>query len=140
MTSRSVNPRGRLMKAGVISRSMEKRLSKVSAYAEAAGYAANIAVNLHRIRVMQLQELLLRARLLKAAKDGEADPEIVKQISDLRTARVLRAAFVVQDMADGLLALADITDHRYQQVSHPVVLALAGLVSAAVSTYKNWGS
>jgi hypothetical protein len=62
------------MKAGVISRSMEKRLSKVSAYAEAAGYAANIAVNLHRIRVMQLQELLLRARLLKAAKVRRAAP------------------------------------------------------------------
>jgi hypothetical protein len=36
------------MKAGVISAAAEKRLSKVSAYAEAAGYAANIAVNLHR--------------------------------------------------------------------------------------------
>jgi hypothetical protein len=47
---------------------------------------------------------------------------------------------VVQDLADGLIALADITDGRYARVSHPVVLALAGLVSAAVSTYKNWGA
>lgn len=53
--------------------------------------------------------------------------------------RTLRTAFIVQDCADGLLALADITDGRYERVSHPVVLALAGLVSAAVSSYKNWG-
>jgi hypothetical protein len=56
------------MKAGFIPKAAEKRLSKVSAYAEAAGYAANIAVNLHKIRMLQLQELLLRLRLHKALK------------------------------------------------------------------------
>ncbi|KAI8476804.1 MAG: peroxisomal biogenesis factor 11 [Monoraphidium minutum] len=130
-----------LMKAGVISKTMEKRLSKVSAYSEAVGYAANIAVNLHRIRVMQLQELVLRARLFQSHKDGvPPDAAVIKQIAALRSSRVLRTAFVVQDLADGLLALSDITEGRYKRMSHPVVLALAGLVSAGVSSYKNWGT
>jgi len=46
----------------------------------------------------------------------------------------------MQDLADGLIALSDITDGRYARMSHPVVLALAGLVSAGVSSYKNWGT
>lgn len=213
------------MKAGVLPRGMEKRLSKVSAYAEACGYAANIALNVHRLGVMRLQEAALLARLedvrrrageerrqrqlaarrtrkqqhqeqqdgAEATRKGEAasemrfrgqcssseggaaatraaaadteagdggadnddgggdggdegeggEPpeaaEISRQIASLRSQRVLRSAFVVQDCADGLLALADITDGRYERVSHPVVLAVAGLVSAAVSSYKNWG-
>ncbi|GBF91823.1 hypothetical protein Rsub_04928 [Raphidocelis subcapitata] len=128
-----------LMKAGVISKALERRLSRASAYAEAAGYAANIALNLHRVRVLQLQEFALRARAAKAAKDGAPpDPATPRRIAALRSQRVLRAAFVVQDLSDALLALSDITDGRYARLSHPVVLALAGLVSAAVSSYKNW--
>jgi hypothetical protein len=172
------------MKAGVISKAAEKRLMKISAYAEAAGYAANICLNLHRIRTMQLQELALRVRLhdLRMAawrqekqqqqqgqqqhgqqQQGEqhacpcaaaaaatptaapaplapspAELDLERRIASLRSARALRAAFVVQDLADALLALADITDGRYERMSHPVVLAVAGLVSAAVSSYKNW--
>lgn len=129
-----------LMKAGFISKAMERRLSKISAYAEAAGYAANIALNLHRLRVMQLQQLILVSRLVQRQKDGEPpDADALRQLAALRSARVLRAAFVAQDLADGLIALSDITDGRYERMSHPVVLALAGLVSAAVSSYKNWG-
>jgi hypothetical protein len=63
-----------------------------------------------------------------------------RQLAALRSARVLRTAFVFQDLADGLIAVSDITDGRYARMSHPVVLALAGLVSAAVSSYKNWGT
>jgi hypothetical protein len=203
------------MKAGFISKAAEKRLSKISAYAEAAGYAANIALNLHRLRVMQLQRLMLVARLMQRRKvrglflgwtrllvfgtarvsqvsheglarsspivmddgvlpgvqtvfqlppshpgpgpnqfktptpaelltgrapqdGGPPDPEILRQLAALRSAHVLRTAFVVQDLADGLIALSDITDGRYERMSHPIVLALAGLVSAAVSSYKNW--
>lgn len=31
-------------------------------------------------------------------------------------------------------------DGRYKGFNHPVVLSCAGLLSAAVSTYKYWGS
>lgn len=52
----------------MVSKAMEKRLSKISAYAEATGYVANIAINLHKIRVMQLQELVLLSRLVQHRK------------------------------------------------------------------------
>jgi hypothetical protein len=205
------------MKAGVLDKAMERRLSKASAYAEAAGYAANIALNLHRVRVLQLQELVLKSRAVQTMKvrgpprrlerfgqelhsqthafcnektlmrrlpcqptrrprswlapgpaqqqtqpprlaaacrdpqralpssppaapqDGAAhSPEALRRIAALRSQRTLRTAFIVQDISDALLALSDITDGRYSRLSHPVVLALAGLVSAAVSSYKNW--
>ena len=32
------------------------------------------------------------------------------------------------------------TDARYESINHPVVLAVAGLISAAVSTYKHWSA
>jgi hypothetical protein len=39
-----------------------------------------------------------------------------------------------------LLLLLLPADGRYQGFNHPVVLSCAGLLSAAVSTYKYWGT
>ncbi len=44
-----------------------------------------------------------------------------------------------QDAADALLALSDIWEGAARTpLGRPAVLAVAGLVSAAVSTHKNW--
>jgi hypothetical protein len=46
---------------------------------------------------------------------------------------------IVQDFADGLMALADIRDGR-GRFSGPLFMSCAGLLSALISTRKNWVS
>jgi len=72
------------------------------------------------------------------------DPRAVARLRQLRRTRALRAAAVAQDAADALLALSDLLEGRGgaagRALSHPALLALCGLLSAAVSTRKHWGA
>jgi len=132
-----------LLKTGFIKvpKQQEKTIQKVSAWSEAIGYVANIIISCHKLRQLQVQELALRLKLRHDYKeDGCVDVSLLKQVQMLRSARLLRLALIAQDLADSLLALHDITDGRYQRMSHPVILSVAGLLSAAVSTYKYWGT
>lgn len=128
-----------LMKTGFISHAYEKRCGKISAWAEVLGYVANITLNIMRIRALQQQEIRLWQRMRKMQEDENVTcAQLEKEICRVRRLRIMRMAFVVQDLADSLLALNDIRSTKGEYLGHPVVLSLAGLLSAAVSTYKNW--
>eukprot|EP00878_Enallax_costatus_P026434 GHUV01028367.1.p1 GENE.GHUV01028367.1~~GHUV01028367.1.p1 ORF type:complete len:229 (+),score=55.22 GHUV01028367.1:247-933(+) len=133
-----------LMKAGFIPKHNESSVSKVSAWAEVVGYAANIILSLNKYQQLVHQEQALARKidsLWKDSVDGSTvDPSLTAQLSLLRSARLLRLALIVQDLADSMTAINDITGGRYRGINHPVLLACAGLVSAAVSSYKYWGS
>lgn len=126
----------------------ERRLSRASAWAESVGYACNIALGLARVRALAAAEAALRgelvARYRASAGAAPLDPRAVARLRQLRAARRLRAAAIAQDAADALLALSDLLEGRGGAVgralSHPALLALCGLLSAAVSTQKNWAA
>jgi hypothetical protein len=138
----------------------QKRLSLLSAWAETLGYACNIALGLKRVRELQGAEARLRAELVAKyrASGGSAapDPRAVERLRALGAARRLRTAVIAQDAADALLALSDLLPEppkggggdgggglvgRVQRgLAHPVLLALCGLLSAGVSTHKNWSA
>lgn len=63
--------------------------------------------------------------------------ELAAKLAKLRLKRAMLLAAIVQDFADGLLALNDIADVK-GPLSRPAVLCIAGLISAAVSIHKNW--
>lgn len=87
------------------------------------------------------------------SKEDAAD--ILREVSVLRSRRTLRTLAIVQDCADMLLAVNDIKGlytHVLRcctpplaacaegkgRLNHPVLLCIAGLVSGALSTQKNW--
>lgn len=128
---------------------LEKRLSRLSAWAESLGYACNIVLGLARVRELAAAEAALRGELVARyrASGGRADSvpaEAVARLRRLRAARRLRSAAIAQDAADSLLAISDLLDGKGgalgKAVSHPALLALCGLLSAAVSTHKNWAA
>lgn len=51
------------MKAGFISKQHEKQVVKVSAWAEAIGYAANILISCHKLHALNIQEQRLRCKI-----------------------------------------------------------------------------
>jgi hypothetical protein len=128
---------------------LERRLSRLSAWAESLGYACNIVLGLARVRELAAAEAALRGELVARyrASGGRADSvpaESVARLRRLRAARRLRSAAIAQDAADSLLAISDLLDGKGgalgRAVSHPALLALCGLLSAAVSTQKNWAA
>eukprot|EP00879_Flechtneria_rotunda_P005159 GHRR01005441.1.p1 GENE.GHRR01005441.1~~GHRR01005441.1.p1 ORF type:complete len:244 (+),score=99.20 GHRR01005441.1:182-913(+) len=136
-----------LMKAGFLNKQQEKQVQKASAWAETIGYAANIALSIHKLQKLQQQEQQLSKKLKAATKDDLQDSSSYGSIASLRSqlqllqsAKLLRLALICQDLADSITALNDITEGRWQGFNHPVILSCAGLLSAAVSTYKYWGT
>ncbi|CAN0922064.1 Peroxisomal membrane protein 11A [Linum grandiflorum] len=57
----------------------------------------------------------------------------------LKEKKVMKRLSIVQDLADGFMALADIRDGK-GKLSSPLFLSCAGLLSAIISTQKNWVS
>lgn len=130
----------------------EKRAARASAWAECLGYACGIALGLARVRELSAAEARLRGELVARYRASGGDPgsvsaEAVARLRALRAARRLRGAAIAQDAADALLALSDLLPTAAdgkpaglvgRAVSHPALLALCGLLSAGVSTHKNW--
>jgi Peroxisomal biogenesis factor 11 (PEX11) len=76
-----------------------------------------------------------------SGEDDEKDDALLSEIRQLRARRALRTLGLAQDLADALLAFADLRgDSRAGSgvLSSKAVLAIAGLVSGCISAYKNW--
>lgn len=146
----------RLVKAGVLPARLGPQLSKISASGELLGYVASISLTILRLHNLLEREVALIAELqrrrqqrLAAASPGassgyvvdeEKDEALVSEIRQLRARRALRTLGLAQDLADSLLALADLRgdDRPHGLLSNKAVLAAAGLLSGCLSAYKNW--
>lgn len=128
-----------LIKAGALSKELEDRIAKISATAELIGYVGSIYLSALKLSKLAQQEKAAEAALEKLRKEeGVTDPGLEAKLGALRFQRRLRVALVVQDVADALMSVNDVTGGKYSAINHPAVLALAGLTSGCISFYKNW--
>jgi len=67
--------------------------------------------------------------------EAQISDKYAAEISQLREKQVLKVVSIIQDFADGLLALADIRNGK-GTLSNPLLLASAGLLSALISAQK----
>ncbi|GFH13438.1 uncharacterized protein HaLaN_09324 [Haematococcus lacustris] len=71
--------------------------------------------------------------------DSSSDAAVLAaKLKMVQLARLLRVGAIVQDLADASLAINDIRGNKDPILSHPLTLAVAGLVSGSISGYKNW--
>ncbi|KAK9827541.1 hypothetical protein WJX74_009437 [Apatococcus lobatus] len=130
-----------LIKAGMLDKRYQHRVSKLSAWSEMLGYMGNIILSSLFIRASMAREQALQLDLDTRKKhDEECLPEesvLRAQLLQLRSKRIMKSLALVQDLSDSTLALNDITDGQ-GMLAHPVWLATAGLISAAISVHKNW--
>lgn len=130
-----------LMKAGLLPKTIEPHLVVISAWAELVGYVGGVALNVGRVRGLLKQEAMLMAKLDKMRKEeGVLDSMLSKELAKLQYQRYMRLAFIVQDLADATIALNDVTTYKAGFIGRPAAVAIAGLISAFVSSYKNWTS
>lgn len=112
-----------LAKSGLID---AKWLQKISAWAELVGYVGSVSLKIRDLRKIKDE--------IEMSNGGEE--EKMKKLKEKKTLKVLS---ILQDLADGLMTIADLRDGK-GVLSAPSVISSAGLFSAIISTHKNWVS
>ncbi|XP_076939791.1 peroxisomal membrane protein 11A-like [Bidens hawaiensis] len=122
-----------LAKTGLIDAKQLRTLQKVSAWAELVGYVGSIGLKVRDLKGILEDEASLVSRIEKRKDCVEMEEKLEK----LREKKLMKRLSLVQDLADGLMAVADVRDGK-GRLTGPMLLASAGMVSAVISTHKNW--
>lgn len=126
-----------LARVGVVDPGLARRMSYVSAFGESVGYVFFVVADLILIREGLGEERKLRnCRPAAAAKGGDKAAE--EKVRRIRADRVMRLMAVAANLADLVIALADIEPNPF--CNHAVTLGISGLVSAWAGWYRNWPS
>lgn len=112
-----------LSKTGLIDLRHASLLQKIAVWAELIGYIGSITLKLKEI-----------TKINSCLQSKEKSDE---EVQKLRGKLVLKQLSIVQDVADGLMALGDVRDGK-GWFSDPLLMASAGMLSALISTHKNW--
>ncbi|GLT58063.1 hypothetical protein SLA2020_309880 [Shorea laevis] len=128
-----------LAKSGLIDGKHSRNLQKISAWAEFIGYLGSITLKIRDLRQITEDEKCLNASIEIVISKGIDHQVEEARMKKLREKLLMKKLSIVQDLADGLMALADIRDGK-GRLSGPLLLASAGLLSAIISTHKNWVS
>ncbi|EMS64592.1 hypothetical protein TRIUR3_19751 [Triticum urartu] len=101
-----------------------------SAWAELVGYVGSITIKLEEVTKMESSIKMRRA---------EGCGEENQAVTTMRGKLLLKRLSVVQDVADAFMALGDVTNGK-GLLGSSTLTASAGLLSALISTHKNWNS
>nr|XP_043617325.1 peroxisomal membrane protein 11A [Erigeron canadensis] len=128
-----------LTKSGLIglSPAHARTMQLVSAWAELIGYLGSISFKIRDLKNLKKdEECLVTGIEIRVLRGDGVDVENDK-LKKLREKMRLKWLSLVQDVADGLMAVADVRDGK-GRLSGPLLMASAGMVSAVISTHKNW--
>lgn len=126
-----------LVKSGLIDAKHSRNLQKISAWAEFVGYIGSISLKIRDLKRINEDESRLLSTIEISISRGLKYDEEAKRIQKLKEKRLMKRLSIVQDLADGLMALADIRDGK-GRLSGPLLMSSAGLLSALISAHKNW--
>lgn len=113
-----------LSKSGLLSPALAGKCEKISCWAELIGYVGSIT--------LKVKEMGKIRSIIAGSKDGE-DIGMRK----LRDKLFLKQLSLVQDLSDGLMVVGDVWDGK-GLLRDPLLMAMAGMLSALISTHKNW--
>lgn len=126
-----------LVKSGLIDAKHSRTLQRISAWAEFIGYIGSISLKIRDLKRINEDESRLLSTIEISISRGLKYDEEAKKIRKLKEKRLMKRLSIVQDLADGLMALADIRDGK-GRLSGPLLMSSAGLLSALISAHKNW--
>lgn len=134
-----------LSRIGVLDAKLAKKMSFISAFGESVGYVFFIISDF----IVMHEGLRREKTLLEAAEAGSDSnggekekvvkvAEVREQVGKMREDRVMRLMAVAANMADLVIAVAEIEPNPV--CCHAVTLGISGLVSAWAGWYRNWPS
>ncbi|KAK9066688.1 hypothetical protein SSX86_014011 [Deinandra increscens subsp. villosa] len=123
-----------LAKSGLIE---GRNLERVSAWAELIGYVGSIGLKIGDLKGIWREEACLESSREIMVTRGDSAEIVEGKLRKLREKKLMKKMSLVQDAADGLMAVADVRGGK-GRLSGPMLLASAGMLSAVISTHKNW--
>ncbi|KAL1193068.1 Peroxisomal membrane protein 11A [Cardamine amara subsp. amara] len=126
-----------LTKSGLIDAKHSKLLQRISAWAELIGYVGSVSLKIRDLRKLKDEENCVASTIEISVSRGMAYEEEDEKMKKIKEKKTLKGLSIFQDLADGLMTIADIRDGK-GMLSAPNVISSAGLFSAIVSTHKNW--
>lgn len=126
-----------LAKSGLIDPKHARNLQKISAWAEFIGYIGSISLKFRDLNRIREDEACLESSIGIAITRGIGYKEENERLRKVREKKLMKKLSIVQDLADGLMALADIGEGKGLLLG-PLSVSCAGLLSALISTHKNW--
>ncbi|PON40456.1 Peroxisomal biogenesis factor, partial [Parasponia andersonii] len=128
-----------LSKSGLIDPKHSRNLQKLSAWAEFIGYLGSISLKFRGLNRIREDEACLESSIGIAILRGIGFQEEKEKLRKVKEKKLMKKLSIFQDLADGLMALADIRDGKGLLLG-PLSVSCAGLLSALISTHKNWVS
>ncbi|CAA7403582.1 unnamed protein product [Spirodela intermedia] len=125
-----------LSRVGVIDPALARRMSYISAFGESVGYVFFILSDLILIRQGLAEQR--RRRPGETGEDAAGPAAAEEERRKIRVDRVMRLMAIAANLADLIIALADIEPNPF--CNHAVTLGISGLVSAWAGWYRNWPS
>ncbi|KAI3777431.1 hypothetical protein L1987_47231 [Smallanthus sonchifolius] len=126
-----------LAKSGLIDSKHSKMLQRISAWAELIGYVGSISLKIRDLRGILEDEACLVSSVEIRVKRRDGTETEEEKLKKLREKKLMKKLSMVQDVADGLMAVADVRDGK-GRLSGPMLMASAGMLSAIISAHKNW--
>ncbi|KAL3521416.1 hypothetical protein ACH5RR_019565 [Cinchona calisaya] len=127
-----------LSRIGVLDAKLARGMSFVSAFGESFGYVFFIVSDFILITEGIKAERKLVRNNISTTSEEESFKDAKKSVEKIRVDRVMRLMAVAANVADLIIALADIEPNPF--CSHTVSLGISGLVSAWAGWYRNWPS
>ncbi|KAI5670230.1 hypothetical protein M9H77_10594 [Catharanthus roseus] len=121
-----------LARIGVLDAKFARRMSFISAFGESFGYVFFVVSDFLMIR----DGYRAQRKIVESEEESKIDAEA--SIRKIRADRVMRLMAVAANIADLIIALADIEPNPF--CNHAVTLGISGLVSAWAGWYRNWPS
>lgn len=128
-----------LSKSGLIDPKRSRSFQKISAWCEFVGYFGSVALKFRDLKVIGEDEECLKSTVEIASLRGECCEVEEERLRKVREKKTMKKLSILQDLADSVMALDDMIDGK-GPFSGPVFMASAGLLSALISTHKNWKS
>ncbi|CAL0323755.1 unnamed protein product [Lupinus luteus] len=126
-----------LAKSGLIDSKHNRILQKISAWAEFVGYLGSVAMKLRDLRGIVEEEVCLKSSIEIAVMRGVGWKEEEGRLKKIKEKKLMKVLSIVQDFADGFMCVDDILEGN-GPFSKPIFMASSGLLSALISTHKNW--
>ncbi|KAF4394166.1 hypothetical protein CsatB_022813 [Cannabis sativa] len=128
-----------LAKSGLIDPKHTRNFQQLSAWAEFIGYLGSISLKFRDLSRIREDEACLESSIGIAILREIGYQDEKEKLKKIREKKLMKKVSIFQDLADGLMALADIRNGKGFLLG-PLSVSCAGLLSAIVSTHKNWVS
>ncbi|XP_020083962.1 peroxisomal membrane protein 11-4 [Ananas comosus] len=129
-----------LSRIGVLETTLARKMSFISAFGESVGYVFFIIMDFIMIKKGLIEErrLLKNKDKINTNTNNTNNTNNNEEVKRIRGDRVMRLTGVAANVADLVIAVADIEPNPF--CNHAVTLGISGLVSAWAGWYRNWPS